>query len=44
MKGPRTRAAIIDAAGSLFSTKGFAATSLEEIGAQLGVSRHHGQT
>lgn len=39
MKGPRTRAALITAAGSLFSTKGYAATSLEEIGAQLGVSR-----
>ncbi len=39
MKGPRTRAAIIDEAGKLFSTKGYAATSLEEIGAQLGVSR-----
>ena len=39
MKGPRTRAALINAAGSLFSTKGYAATSLEEIGAQLGVSR-----
>ncbi len=39
MKGPRTRAALIDAAGNLFSTKGYAATSLEEIGAQLGVSR-----
>jgi AcrR family transcriptional regulator len=39
VKGPRTRAAIIDAAGNLFSTKGYAATSLEEIGAQLGVSR-----
>ncbi len=39
MKGPRTRAAIIREAGKLFSTKGYAATSLEEIGAQLGVSR-----
>lgn len=39
MKGSRTRAAIINAAGLLFSTKGYAATSLEEIGAQLGVSR-----
>jgi AcrR family transcriptional regulator len=39
MKGPRTRAALITAAGSSFSTKGYAATSLEEIGAQLGVSR-----
>jgi AcrR family transcriptional regulator len=39
MKGPRTRASLISAAGSLFSTKGYAATSLEEIGAQLGVSR-----
>jgi AcrR family transcriptional regulator len=39
VKGPRTRAAIMNAAGDLFSTKGYAATSLEEIGAQLGVSR-----
>lgn len=39
MKGSRTRAAIINEAGKLFSTKGYAATSLEEIGAQLGVSR-----
>jgi AcrR family transcriptional regulator len=39
VKGTRTRAAIINEAGKLFSTKGYAATSLEEIGAQLGVSR-----
>jgi AcrR family transcriptional regulator len=39
MKGPRTRAALIQSAGSLFSTQGYAATSLEEIGAQIGVSR-----
>jgi len=39
VKGSRTRAALINSAGELFSTKGYAATSLEEIGAQLGVSR-----
>jgi AcrR family transcriptional regulator len=39
MKGQRTRAALITSAGQLFSSRGYSATSLEEIGAQLGVSR-----
>lgn len=35
----RTRAAILDAAEKLFATKGFEATSLNEVGAAAGVSR-----
>jgi AcrR family transcriptional regulator len=38
-KGPRTRNAIIEAAAELFSGAGYEATSLEDIAAQLGMSR-----
>jgi AcrR family transcriptional regulator len=35
----RSRAAILDAAENLFASKGFAATSLSEVGTAAGVSR-----
>lgn len=38
-KGPRTRAAIIEAAGIEFSTSGYEATTLEQIGARLALTR-----
>lgn len=35
----RTRSAVLDAAESLFADRGFAATSMADVGAQAGVSR-----
>lgn len=35
----RTRSAVLDAAETLFSERGFAATSMADVGAQAGVSR-----
>ncbi|HET7111639.1 MAG TPA: TetR family transcriptional regulator, partial [Gemmatimonadales bacterium] len=35
----RTRAAILDAAATLFAERGYAATSLADVGARAGVSR-----
>lgn len=39
MKGPRTRAAILEAAAAAFSTSGYEITTLEHIADKLGISR-----
>lgn len=39
MKGPRTRASILETAAAKFSTGGYEITTLEQIAEQLGISR-----